>query len=517
MGVTTREIVKSWFKTDFKPTQLQFWNWMDSVFFKNDKIPMTSIEGLSDKFIEKADDDSLKNHIDDNDKHVISEERTKWNKTTIESEYSDLAALFADKSNQTVKSVYRVDDASSHSLVDSGYAYFEYLGTTVGNETDYKLMSKEIIASSLEYKLLFKTSSTSTSFKIHLINPLSVMKWFIIDNSNGKIIIEGSGAIEANLSESSGNCSVYIEVDEEGLGITSFISYYGDGKITFFDFNVVPKLEVLLLYNSVASQVVNFQGIPQNLKNILLYTGTIQNLNLSQALSLEMLNFYGNISFDTSVDVSSSTLLKTYSSAIHFPSFNVSNHRLLESLNLSDTVSSDLDSNINTTYLPNLRTLRLWSSNYYNLDLNTRDFSKLTTLEVKLTSVVGFTSMVDLLTLKIKSTSTDLAFTGMKIESLIIEELTNTILDLKPLNSLRVFSLNYQHHSNLTDILIDNGNNALLTKFSRLYVTQGYSGGGDGIVNVKVDNPTDANNEVSPYLPSVWGKQYSGYDVLNFI
>lgn len=489
--------------------------------------PKSYIQGLADDLTQINQDISSK--VDKVDGKELSSndytdaDKEKLNNTdgcikkSIEDNYPTMSSLYDGELSQRVKLIYFVADASSHPLVDKGYAYFEYLGTTNGDETDYKLISKEIVISNLEYKLLFKTSSTSTSFKIHLINPLSIMKWFIIDNSNGEIIVEGSGAIEANLSNSSGNSSVYIEVDEEGLGITSFVTYYGDGKITFFDFNVVPKLEVLIIYTTIASQTINFQGAPQNLKHILLFGGAIQGLNLSQAVSLEVVNFYGSVSFDASVDISNSPALKTYTSTVYFSSFNVSNHRLLESLTLADTVSVSLDSNINTTYLPNLRILKLWSSNYYSLDLTTRDFSKLTTLDIKLTSVIGFNTMVDLLALKIKCTSTDLVFTGMKIESLTIDELSNTILDLKPLNNLRTFYLRYPGHSNLTDILIDNGNNALLAKFSRLYVSQGYSGGGDGIVNVKVDNPIDANNEVTPYLPSVWEKQYSGYDVLNFI
>lgn len=437
-------------------------------------------------------------------------------KKSIAEYYTDIDDLYLNQSLQKEKLIYRVDDASGHTLVDEGYAYFEYLGTTNGDESDYKLISKEIIISNLDYKLLFKTASTSADFKIHNVNPLNTMKWLIIDNGSGIVIHEGVGVIEADLTGSSGDCSVYIEVDEDGLGITSFVSYYGDGDITYFDFNVVPKLETLIIY-ALNELELYFQGIPTTLKSITLFNGGIFSLNMSQLYLLETVVFSGGISFSSDYDISNSPLLKTYSSDFYSANFNVSNHRIIEVIKIKDTVSTELDSNINNTYLPNLTTLNIFDCNYYTLDLTTRDLSNLIEFRVKVESVIGFNSLTALKKLYIKSVNSSLTFSGMDIENLQIEELPNTILDLKPLANLRSFSLRYAGHSNLTEILIDNGSNALLTKFDRISIPQGYSGGGDGIVNVKVDNPTDANNEVAPYLPVIWQKQYNGYDVLNFV
>ena len=61
----------------------------------------------------------------------------------VENRYSDISALLADQGNQTNKAIQRVDDASTDSSVDSGYAYYEYLGTTVGDLTDYRKLSEE--------------------------------------------------------------------------------------------------------------------------------------------------------------------------------------------------------------------------------------------------------------------------------------------------------------------------------------------------------------------------------------
>jgi len=61
----------------------------------------------------------------------------------IENIYADVATMFADQTNQTAQSFQRVDDASGDIAVTTGYAYYEYLGTVVGDITDYKLVVSE--------------------------------------------------------------------------------------------------------------------------------------------------------------------------------------------------------------------------------------------------------------------------------------------------------------------------------------------------------------------------------------
>jgi hypothetical protein len=45
--VTPKSTIKSWFETGDKPTQEQFWNFMDSYWHKSELIPATSITGLA--------------------------------------------------------------------------------------------------------------------------------------------------------------------------------------------------------------------------------------------------------------------------------------------------------------------------------------------------------------------------------------------------------------------------------------------------------------------------------------
>lgn len=46
MAVQTRPTLKSWFESLDKPTQQQFWDWLDSYWHKSDSIPVESITGL---------------------------------------------------------------------------------------------------------------------------------------------------------------------------------------------------------------------------------------------------------------------------------------------------------------------------------------------------------------------------------------------------------------------------------------------------------------------------------------
>jgi len=58
------------------------------------------------------------------------------------SPYFDMAAMYADQGNQSVGKIQYVLDASAHPDVSTAEArHFEYLGTTVGDHTDYRLLT----------------------------------------------------------------------------------------------------------------------------------------------------------------------------------------------------------------------------------------------------------------------------------------------------------------------------------------------------------------------------------------
>ena len=69
--MTTIETLKQWFSNLKKPTQEQFWAWLDSFWHKSEKIPMESVEGL-DKLVEgTASAEQLSNHLNDTQAHKL--------------------------------------------------------------------------------------------------------------------------------------------------------------------------------------------------------------------------------------------------------------------------------------------------------------------------------------------------------------------------------------------------------------------------------------------------------------
>lgn len=58
--------------------------------------------------------------------------------------YETLASMILDQSNQKKGMILFVENASAHSKIDEGYAFFEYLGTTNNSEDDYRIISTQL-------------------------------------------------------------------------------------------------------------------------------------------------------------------------------------------------------------------------------------------------------------------------------------------------------------------------------------------------------------------------------------
>ncbi|WP_271783859.1 hypothetical protein [Aquimarina algiphila] len=69
MAIVDRNTIKNWFKKRAKPTQTQFWNWIDSFWHKNEKIPIGSIEQIDEILLEKADAEALQMHLENGSAH----------------------------------------------------------------------------------------------------------------------------------------------------------------------------------------------------------------------------------------------------------------------------------------------------------------------------------------------------------------------------------------------------------------------------------------------------------------
>lgn len=67
--ITPISTLKRWLANFKKPTQEQFWAWLDSYWHKSEKIPMDTIDGLENAIRGTASADQLRNHLTDNQAH----------------------------------------------------------------------------------------------------------------------------------------------------------------------------------------------------------------------------------------------------------------------------------------------------------------------------------------------------------------------------------------------------------------------------------------------------------------
>lgn len=75
---TDLNTLKNWFKTGLKPSQEQFWAWMDSFWHKNDKIPQSQIEGLDKSLENKAETSSVEVKANADASELSAENVKKW-------------------------------------------------------------------------------------------------------------------------------------------------------------------------------------------------------------------------------------------------------------------------------------------------------------------------------------------------------------------------------------------------------------------------------------------------------
>lgn len=108
MGVTSRSDLYTWFSRLKKPTAAQFRAWIDSFWHKSEKIPITSIDGIDDLIIQKADADLLNLHIGDDTRHLTDDQIGEIDKVKDKADTVDLATVattggYYDLNNRPLK------------------------------------------------------------------------------------------------------------------------------------------------------------------------------------------------------------------------------------------------------------------------------------------------------------------------------------------------------------------------------------------------------------------------------
>lgn len=78
--MTEKNILQNWFVTGAKPTQEQFWAWMESYWHKSESIPTEKILGLSEVLTNKADIEMLQHKANLDTSNLTNENVLAWKK-----------------------------------------------------------------------------------------------------------------------------------------------------------------------------------------------------------------------------------------------------------------------------------------------------------------------------------------------------------------------------------------------------------------------------------------------------
>lgn len=104
-----KNTLKNWFKTGLKPTQAQFWAWLDAFWHKDEVIPQSSIQGLESTLNAKAETSQLEGHKTDpnahDEKFALKEDKSMKGQVSGYApldEFAKVASIYLDIVNDLV-------------------------------------------------------------------------------------------------------------------------------------------------------------------------------------------------------------------------------------------------------------------------------------------------------------------------------------------------------------------------------------------------------------------------------
>ena len=117
---TEKSTLKNWFRSKLKPTQAQFWAWMDSYWHKGEKLPISTIDGLGEAVDGKAPLVHYHDQYATNDATSLSNENVEqWKKKldvdnlqfddqaiSLTNEYVDFGLTNVSKQAQFNQAIY---------------------------------------------------------------------------------------------------------------------------------------------------------------------------------------------------------------------------------------------------------------------------------------------------------------------------------------------------------------------------------------------------------------------------
>lgn len=208
---------------------------------------ISEIEGLQDLLDTFAVYDNLAEVAKTNDYNDLDNKPVF---KAVQNEYADMAALYADQGNQTESLIQYVTDASAHTEIESGGAYFEYFGTTNGDETDYRLLS-DVESSALANQI---KNLSDLIDDIGATQPI-ISNTVFIDTVNGN---DSTGIIENRGKPFKTEAAAVAAIPNNDVWTLYFI----DGNVTR---NITTESGTKnIIYYSISGGIFDFSGIGDN-------------------------------------------------------------------------------------------------------------------------------------------------------------------------------------------------------------------------------------------------------------
>ena len=114
--MTEKNILQNWFVTGAKPTQEQFWAWMESYWHKSESIPTEKILGLSEVLTNKADVEMLQHKANLDSSNLTNEHVLAWKKALGVGELpTNIATIDEGKKQGNTYTKARVDELLENS------------------------------------------------------------------------------------------------------------------------------------------------------------------------------------------------------------------------------------------------------------------------------------------------------------------------------------------------------------------------------------------------------------------
>lgn len=250
-----------WFKKYLKPNEFQYKKLFNSIWFKDEKIPVRNIEGLQELLIEKADTEAFKNHINKKDIHPIYLNNLTLLRSQTLNKFLFSKVLGHSTINDGGQGFFYWDSISEEP--DNGGTIVKSNHSEVGRWK--RVYSKEVNAKWFGAKGDGETDDTlALQTALNVSEILYIPKGvYLVDElvKQGNIIILGEGKAQTKLISNSSNeySRVIIIKGDSPLQISSLASNTVKGKnsVVLSSAEDLKNGDLVLIYNSTDGSFSN--------------------------------------------------------------------------------------------------------------------------------------------------------------------------------------------------------------------------------------------------------------------